>query len=145
MPRGQPKATGPSTSRHEDRRSHNSLKTAGTIRNDTEEGMLSGISQKNNMRSGSCRFTEFCNSQCLSHFAAPFNAARAETSIAESCVDQSIGNGRHPTTQNNQVLASAMQVVIARPLTPPHERRCGKRRPTTHTARNTEHFTAMRC
>ena len=37
------------------------------------------------MRSGSCRFTEFCNSQCLSHFAAPFNAARAETSIAESC------------------------------------------------------------
>ena len=47
--------------------------------------MLSGISQKNNMRSGSCRFTEFCNSQCLSHFAAPFNTARAETFIAESC------------------------------------------------------------
>ena len=30
------------------------------------------------MRSGSCRFTEFCNSQCLSLFAAPFNAARVE-------------------------------------------------------------------
>ncbi len=52
---------------------------------DTEAGMLSGISQKHNMRSGFCRFTEFCNSQCLSHFAAPFIVVRAETSIAESC------------------------------------------------------------
>lgn len=57
----------------------------GQRRKDTEVGMLSGISQKNNMRSGSCWFTEFCNSQCLSHFAAPFNTARAETFIAESC------------------------------------------------------------
>ena len=30
-------------------------------------------------------FTEFCNSQCLSHFAAPFTVVRAETSVAESC------------------------------------------------------------
>ena len=52
---------------------------------DTEEGMLSGISQKHNMRSSSCRFTESCNSQCLSHFAAPFIVVRTETSIAESC------------------------------------------------------------
>ena len=52
---------------------------------DTEAGVLSGISQKHNMRSGFCRFTEFCNSQCLSHFAAPFIVVRAETSIAESC------------------------------------------------------------
>ena len=52
---------------------------------DTEEGMLSGISQKHNMRSSPCRFTEFCNSQCLSHFAAPFIVVRAETSVAESC------------------------------------------------------------
>ena len=52
---------------------------------DTEEGMLSGISQKHNMRSGFCRFTESCNSQCLSHFAAPFIVVRTETSIAESC------------------------------------------------------------
>ena len=37
------------------------------------------------MRSGFCRFTEFCNSQCLSHFAAPFIVDRTETSIAESC------------------------------------------------------------
>jgi hypothetical protein len=47
--------------------------------------MLSGISQKHNMRSSSCRFTESCNSQCLSHFAAPFIVVRTETSIAESC------------------------------------------------------------
>ena len=53
---------------------------------DTEAGMLSGISRKRNMRSSSCRFTEFCNSQCLSHFAAPFIVARTETFIAGSCV-----------------------------------------------------------
>ena len=47
--------------------------------------MLLGISQKHNMRSSPCRFTEFCNSQCLSHFAAPFIVVRTETSIAESC------------------------------------------------------------
>ena len=52
---------------------------------DTEAGMLLGISQKHNMRSSPCRFTEFCNSQCLSHFAAPFIVARTETSIAKSC------------------------------------------------------------
>ena len=52
---------------------------------DTEAGMLSGMSQKHNMRSSPCRFTEFCNSQCLSHFAAPFIVDRTETSIAESC------------------------------------------------------------
>ena len=52
---------------------------------DTEAGMLSGISQKHNMRSSPCRFTEICNSQCLSHFAAPFIVDRTETSIAESC------------------------------------------------------------
>ena len=52
---------------------------------DTEAGMLFGISQKHNMRSSPCRFTEFCNSQCLSHFAAPFIVVRTETSIAESC------------------------------------------------------------
>ena len=52
---------------------------------DTEAGMLLGISQKHNARSSPCRFTEFCNSQCLSHFAAPFIVVRTETSIAESC------------------------------------------------------------
>ena len=39
---------------------------------DTEAGMLSGVSRKRRMRSNPCWFTEFCKSQCLSHFAAPF-------------------------------------------------------------------------
>eukprot|EP00919_Chromeraceae_sp_WS-2016_P042389 GHVR01100873.1.p2 GENE.GHVR01100873.1~~GHVR01100873.1.p2 ORF type:complete len:104 (+),score=0.57 GHVR01100873.1:1217-1528(+) len=47
--------------------------------------MLSGISRKRSVRSNPYWFTEFCNSQCLSHFAAPFIVVRAETSVAESC------------------------------------------------------------
>ena len=58
---------------------------AEMIHNDTEASMLLGISQKHNMCSSPCRLTEFCNSQCLSHFAAPFIVARTETSIAKSC------------------------------------------------------------
>ena len=53
---------------------------------DTEAGMLSGISRKRSIRSNPYWFTEFCNSQCLSHFAAPFIVVRAETSVAESCI-----------------------------------------------------------
>ena len=53
---------------------------------DTEAGMLSGMSRKRSIRSNPYWFTEFCNSQCLSHFAAPFIVVRAETSVAESCV-----------------------------------------------------------
>ena len=53
---------------------------------DTEVGMLSGVSRKRSIRSNPCWFTEFCKSQCLSHFAAPFIVVRAETSVAESCV-----------------------------------------------------------
>ena len=60
---------------------------------DTEAGMLSGISRKRSMRSRSYWFTEFCNSQCLSHFAAPFIVVRAETSIAESCKVTSMTRG----------------------------------------------------
>ena len=52
---------------------------------DTEAGMLSGMSRKRSIRSNPYWFTEFCNSQCLSHFAAPFIVVRAETSVAESC------------------------------------------------------------
>ena len=52
---------------------------------DSEAGMLSGVSRKRSIRSNPCWFTEFCKSQCLSHFAAPFIVVRAETSIAESC------------------------------------------------------------
>ena len=53
---------------------------------DTEAGMLSGMSRKRSIRSNPYWFTEFCNSQCLSHFAAPFIVVRAETSVAESCI-----------------------------------------------------------
>ena len=42
---------------------------------DTEAGMLSGISWQRKIRSKFYWFTEFCNSQCLSHFAAPFIVA----------------------------------------------------------------------
>ena len=41
---------------------------------------------EHSIRSNPCWFTEFCKSQCLSHFAAPFIVVRAETSVAESCV-----------------------------------------------------------
>ena len=54
---------------------------------DTEAGMLSGVSRKRSIRSSPCWFTEFCKSQCLSHFAAPFVVVRAETSVAESCIE----------------------------------------------------------
>ena len=37
---------------------------------DAEAGMLSGVSRKRSIRSSPCWFTEFCKSQCLSHFAA---------------------------------------------------------------------------
>ena len=60
--------------------------SAASIRGvDTEAGMLSGISQERSIRSNLYWFTEFCNSQCSSHFAAPFIVVRAETSVAESC------------------------------------------------------------
>ena len=52
---------------------------------DTKASMLSGVTRKSNMRSTSYWFTESCNSQCLSHFAAPFIVVRAETSITGSC------------------------------------------------------------
>ena len=61
---------------------------AGIKEVDTEAGMLSGISRKRSVRSSPHWFTESCNSQCLSHFAAPFIVVRAETSIAESCQKQ---------------------------------------------------------
>ena len=61
---------------------------AGIKKVDTEAGMLSGISRKRSVRSSPYWFTESCNSQCLSHFAAPFIVVRAETSIAESCKEK---------------------------------------------------------
>ena len=64
---------------------------------DAEAGMLSGISRKHSIRSNPCWFTEFCKSQCLSHFAAPFIVVRAETSVAESC-KKAITERRFPPT-----------------------------------------------
>ena len=43
-----------------------------------------GKSLQRHMRSEIWWFTEICNSQCVSHFAASFIDARAKTSIAES-------------------------------------------------------------
>ena len=68
--------------------------SAAWVSIDTEAGMLSGISRKRSIRSNPYWFTEFCNSQCLSHFAAPFIVVRAETSVAESCI---LFNGQMPT------------------------------------------------
>ena len=53
----------------------------------TEADILSGVSQECNASSGCYWFTEFCNSQRLSRFAAPFIGARAKISVAESCVE----------------------------------------------------------
>ena len=61
---------------------------------DTEANMLSRITRKSNVRSTLCWFTESCNSQCLSHFAAPFIVVRAETSIT--------GSGVVHTTESHQ-------------------------------------------
>ena len=62
---------------------------------DTEAGMLSGVSRKRSIRSNPCWFTEFCKSQCLSHFAAPFIVVQAETSVAESCKEAVFGCIKH--------------------------------------------------
>ena len=79
---------------------------------DTEAGMLSGISRKRSIRSNPYWFTEFCNSQCLSHFAAPFIVVRAETSVAESCVqceqvEQATHRARHTGTCEFRQIAVA--------------------------------------
>ena len=54
--------------------------------------MLSGISQERNARSRGHWFTEFCNSQRLSHFAAPLIGARAKISVAENCAFLSLNS-----------------------------------------------------
>ena len=68
---------------------------------DTEAGMLPGISRKRSIRSNPYWFTEFCNSQCLSHFAAPFIVVRAETSVAESCEHNTQAQQRRSREQTN--------------------------------------------
>ena len=80
---------------------------------DSEAGMLSGISRKRSIRSNPCWFTEFCNSQCLSHFAAPFIVVRAETSVAESC-KKAITEQRFPPTGNTGTTQVMRSLVAGR-------------------------------
>ena len=112
---------------------------------DTEAGMLLGISQKHNMRSSPCRFTEFCNSQCLSHFAAPFIVVRTETSIAESCeLHMAIAINRmlHQATCDMQWQWERTGMLLFIPSAPPPARTCmgSKKHPHTHL---TEEFTRV--
>ena len=58
----------------------------------SEAYMLSDIFQERNARSRGHWFTEFCNSQRLSHFAAPFIGARAKISVAENCAFLSLNS-----------------------------------------------------
>ena len=53
-----------------------------------DSDILSGVTWKCSMRSAFYWFAEFCHSQSLSHFAASFIVAWAETSIAKSCKEK---------------------------------------------------------
>ena len=76
---------------------------------DSEAGMLSGLSQKRSIRSNPCWFTEFCKSQCLSHFAAPFIVVQAETSVAESCKEAIIGRCREHREETQTLKGEVME------------------------------------
>ena len=80
---------------------------------DAEAGMLSGVSRKRSIRSNPCWFTEFCKSQCLSHFAAPFIVVRAETSVAESC-KEAITERRFPPTGITSTTHVVKEARVAR-------------------------------
>ena len=89
---------------------------------DTKAGMLSGISQKHKTRSKLFWFTEFCNSQRLSPFAAPFIVAQAETSIAENCnapmntCQPNITCNSYLMSQTKTVAQTEQQSALHRPL-----------------------------
>ena len=70
----------------------------------SEVGMPSGISRRRSMRSKFCWFAEFCNLQCLSHFAAPFIVVRAEASVAESCEVETVHEERHKFAKDVEVV-----------------------------------------
>ena len=74
---------------------------------DTKASMLSGIAQQHNTRSRLYWFTEFCNSQRLSHFAAPFIVVQAETSIAESCLESVANNIMHNSPNHSSLQTAA--------------------------------------
>ena len=97
------------------------LIACATIAN-TGAGMLSGISQKGSVRSRTYCFTEFCNSQCLSQFAASFIVVGTETSIAECCAEKRIAVVQIPITHQIKRKERARQRGTARPrpaLPPP--------------------------
>ena len=92
----------------------------------TEVGMLPRISRKRSIRSRFYWFTEFCNSQCLSHFAAPFIVDRAETSVAENCCSLFDINDRDVKRQENELLAwhQMQDQAYASPDLMPSKLRC---------------------
>ena len=87
--------------------------------------MLSGVTRKSNMRSTSYWFTESCNSQCLSHFAAPFIVVRAETSITGSCdfivrfAFKYIGQNADATITNEDHFSGGKETCSAAAYKPP--------------------------
>ena len=92
----------------------------------TKASMLSGITRKSNMCSTSYWFTESCNSQCLSHFAAPFIVVRAETSITGSCdfivrfAFKYIGQNVDATKTNEYHFNGGKETCSAATYKPPH-------------------------
>ena len=108
---------------------------------DSEAGMLSGISRKRSIRSNPCWFTEFCKSQCLSHFAAPFIVVRAETSVAESC-KKAITEQRFPPTgkkaQHNTKRSFGGQQATGESLSP-RKRRTPAQAANNHQAQPESH------
>ena len=71
---------------------------------DSEADRPSGMSRKHRMHSRFYWFTEFCNSQCLSHFAAPFISVHAKTFITEGCTIN--GQGTNPASYFRKKLRS---------------------------------------
>ena len=101
---------------------------------DTKSGMLSSISQKHKTRSKLCWFTEFCNSQRLSHFAAPFIVVQAETSIAENCISHTAATQHTKFTDYLLLTQNGSMAGTARHAAPPillpanfHMKHCMKR------------------
>ena len=105
----------------------------------TEANKLSRITRKSHMRSTSCWLTESCNSQCVSHFAAPFIVVRAETSITGGCVCSC--PFRHlmiwkiaGSVKNKQQQKVASELSTNPPTTLGHAQRRMKRHPHGHNA-----------
>ena len=85
--------------------------------------MLSGISQERNARSRGHWFTEFCNSQRLSHFAAHFIGVRAKISATGAAPVRGRRQRRQPLNNFDASLfwephpQKNIQVQLRRPQT----------------------------